>query len=110
MKVLEDEPIFSRRNLESAISENEVISSPFMNTLPFVGLSRVPRIFSRVVFPEPDGPLNTTKAVFRNVQVNVLHSAYLVASMAVVRFTEFFSSNHYFIDTTGDSVDALQEE
>ena len=54
-------PIFSRRNLESAISENEVISSPDMNTLPFVGLSRVPRIFSRVVFPEPEGPCNTTK-------------------------------------------------
>src|SRR3989337_4095210 len=56
--------IFSRRNLERAISENEVISSPDMNTLPFVGLSSVPMIFKRVVFPEPEGPCNITKLFF----------------------------------------------
>ena len=43
------------------MSENRVTLLPLINTSPADGLSRVPMIFSSVVFPEPDGPLNTTK-------------------------------------------------
>ena len=61
------------------MSENRVTLLPLINTSPTEGLSRVPMIFSRVVFPEPDGPFKYDKAVFNDGQGNVLDGAYLVA-------------------------------
>ena len=53
-------PRFSRRNAARALSFSPARSRPSNRTLPPVGRSSVARMFSSVVFPEPDSPMMAT--------------------------------------------------
>ena len=50
------------RTPDSSVSRSEDTSVPPMHTLPEVGLSSVPIRFSRVDFPEPEGPTMATNS------------------------------------------------
>ena len=45
---------------------------PSMTTFPSVGLSMQPIMFSNVVFPEPEGPMNAYEIAFVYLNVNVV--------------------------------------
>ena len=56
LKVWKMNPTLKRRILVSFLSSRAVISSPPIFTLPSVGVSMHPMMFSSVVFPLPEGP------------------------------------------------------
>ena len=57
-------PSLSFLNEEILLSFNLLVSTPSMNTLPFVGLSKSPIMFNSVDFPEPDLPSTSTNSPF----------------------------------------------
>src|SRR5262245_33167791 len=66
-------PICRLRALASCLSSSVVRSWPSSNTLPELGRSSVPMMFSNVLLPEPDGPmiaadspLARSSVIFRN--------------------------------------------
>ena len=54
--------------MASAVSSKVVISVPSTYTCPSVGVSTPPRICSRVLLPEPDGPMMATNCPFGTVK------------------------------------------
>jgi len=55
-------PIFSLLILVRPLSLNLLTFLPAMKTSPLVGTSKQPIIFSRVDFPEPEGPIIEMKS------------------------------------------------
>ncbi|SIR10792.1 hypothetical protein SAMN05421833_10635 [Microbispora rosea] len=59
-------PTRSRRSTASSCSLIFVMSCPAMRTAPDCGRSRPEAHCSRVLLPEPDGPITAVKAPLRN--------------------------------------------
>ena len=56
-------------------SDKEETSNPFIKYFPEEGLSKHPRIFIRVVFPEPDWPIidkNWPEEIDKSMELNAL--------------------------------------
>src|SRR5487761_683442 len=53
-------PTFSARKRARSFFESCVISWPSIEIRPSVGASKQPRILSKVLLPEPDGPITAT--------------------------------------------------
>ena len=53
-------PMFLRRNTVSLRSSMAKMSLPSISTLPVVGVSSAPIMFSSVLLPEPDSPTTAT--------------------------------------------------
>jgi len=62
LKVWKIKPTLKSRMLVSPLSSRDVMSSSAILTLPPVGVSMQPMMFSRVVFPLPDGPTIETNS------------------------------------------------
>ena len=60
LKLWKIKPMFLRRNTVSCFSFMEKVSLPSISTLPEVGVSSAPTIFSSVLLPEPDSPTTAT--------------------------------------------------
>src|SRR5271166_4726023 len=75
-------PTCRARHEVSLLPDMCVISSPATVMLPRVGVSRPPSRFSRVVLPEPLGPMNATKSPI-NVQVQSLQHVNFFAPTAI---------------------------
>src|SRR5579875_1612696 len=67
-------PTFSARKRARSCVESCVISWPPIETRPSVGASRQPRMLSKVLLPEPDGPITATHSP-REIDKDTLLSA-----------------------------------
>src|SRR3990172_6529364 len=89
-------PNFFRRISGNRFSANAMITSPLSWIAPSVGLSSAPSIESRVVLPEPDGPIiNTTSPgatdmdTARTAVTSVAPAPYRFVTRSTVNVTVF---------------------
>ena len=81
-------------------SSKEVISTPLKLTVPDEGESRVPIIFSNVLFPEPDGPTIATESpAFILRLISVKTSRWMLVPGFINVFPTLLSSIIIFVDT-----------
>src|SRR5208337_1804496 len=62
-------PTFSARKRARSLARRRDSSRPSTVTWPLVGESRQPRILSRVLLPEPDGPMTATHSPLSTLKV-----------------------------------------
>jgi hypothetical protein len=55
-------PTVSRRNSAAPPFDSPEMSRPAISTVPLVGASSAPMMFSSVVLPEPDGPASAVNS------------------------------------------------
>ena len=76
-------PTWRARHSVSLLPDMCVISSPSTVMLPADGTSRPPSKFSRVVLPEPLGPMNADKVALVHIQIQSLKDLNFFSSAAV---------------------------